>query len=602
MQRLMLWIRRIKLSRRISVFSLIMSTGPLLLLGGLSYQIASGAAIAKIVQSTQNSLVMARMNLETTVERLEGYSIEIAFSEPAQAMLSGFDTLDAYRRFSLERQMHQESSKLFTVSNFISDVLLITQDLRTAHAYQRRTNNLNLSPEYLATLTQQIKKSGNRSVFSVLSPSQALVSGGGVVMARMVNNIDTGEHIGYILIAFDESYLRRICEITSVSEGGFTLIVDQNNTVVSGNAGAIPSGSSFFDRSITTAMFLGASGTLPEDVTVDNERYRMSVQELLPERWFMVNLIPYRYLMQENRSFLWVVSVTVGVCVLLALMVATLISKSVNDPLQGILSQIDRVNQGQFTPDTQAVIAHDEISTVAESFNHMVELLQKLMDDIRAMEKQRHELEFQALCAQINPHFLSNTLGSLKWMAEMQGADNIAQLSDALCQMLSDVMVFTPSTTIEKEIEFQKQYVLIQQYRYLDKFSIRYDLDPETLSCVIPRFILQPLLENAIIHGVAPKKGHGRILISCHLQGEQVRLFVEDDGAGIPAETVLRLESGADDEVESASRFGSIGLQNTMKRFHMHYGEGGSFCFEQPEGGGTRIVLLFPATQEEGMA
>ncbi len=599
MKRLIAWVRRIKLSRRIMGFSILISVGPLLLLGALSYQIASGATIRKIAQSTESSLTMARMNLENTVERLEGYSVEIAFSRSVQKALEEYHALGEYQRFVLEQQMQQEISNLFAVSNFISDVLLVTGDFDAISAYQRRAGNLRLSREYLGTLAQRVKKAGDRSVFAVLESDQALYLGGGVAMARMVNNIDTGERIGYILICFDESYLRRICQVTAVGEGGLSLIVDQTNTVVSSNTEKPHSGESFFDLSMTTAMFTGGQDLLPENITLGDERYLMSCEELLPGRWFMVNLIPYGYLMRENSFFLFAVSLTVALCVGLSLGVATLISHSVNEPLKGLLGLIGKVNQGVLEPEPAETGPQDEISTVTASFNQMLTLLRKLMEDVRRMEQQRHALEFQALMAQINPHFLSNTLGNIKWLAEMQGADNIAQLSDALVRMMADVMVDSPTTTMEKEIEFLRQYVLIQQYRYLDKFTMTYAIEEETKRCIVPRFILQPLVENAIIHGISPKKGGGHIVVACRMALGRLCLLVEDNGVGMGAETWQRLLTEAGAEPRDPSRFGSIGLNNTIRRFRLRYGEEGMFRFETPEGGGTRVVLEFPAQREE---
>jgi two-component system sensor histidine kinase YesM len=180
-------------------------------------------------------------------------------------------------------------------------------------------------------------------------------------------------------------------------------------------------------------------------------------------------------------------------------------------------------------------------------------------------------MEFKALQAQINPHFLFNTLNHIRWLADIQRADNVRQLVSSLLALLHGSMgKGGEHTTMREEIEHLKHYLEIQEFRYYDKFETFFDIDRRIEDAVILKFLLQPIVENALIHGIAPLQGKGLVTIKGYLEGEDLILQVTDNGVGIPEEKLERILDPV--EEKSRSRFSGIGLRNVSERIRLHYG------------------------------
>ena len=174
-------------------------------------------------------------------------------------------------------------------------------------------------------------------------------------------------------------------------------------------------------------------------------------------------------------------------------------------------------------------------------------LIQKRIQD----EKERKDLEYRILQSQINPHFLYNTLNSIKWMATIQGASGISEMTTALARLLKSISKGSHNRiTLREELNLVKDYFLIQQYRYGGSISLECEISEEALyDCLIHRFTLQPLIENALFHGIEPKGCAGKIRISANLDREAARqprliISVWDNGIGMDAETIKRVLSG----------------------------------------------------------
>lgn len=594
--KLLLFIRKIRVKRRMMATFCVVSIIPLVTLGIMSYRISSNAIVEKISQSTLQSLVMAEMNVQNVVERLESNSIEFAFSPIAQDALENYSQLSEFNKFKITQQMQQNIAKQFILTNFVSDVVLVTNNFETLVAYGGRSINVPLEKEYLKTIAQKTRKAEGKSVFTVIGRDPKNPGNKGILLSRVVNNIISGDRMGYIIICFDEAYLRNICEISAVGTDTFTLIVDNNNTVITSNSQNYLPGSSFQDPNLTTNLFTKSLEKNSFNYVINNKDYLLTFREILSNRWYIVNCIPYSYLNRENSFFAVLVSLIIAGSVLVSLFIANIISKSIDQPLKTTLGLISRVNQGKLVPGEQDA-GSDEIAQVNASFNDMIIRLKVLLENVSEMEKQRMDLEFKALMAQINPHFLSNTLSSVKWMAEMQSADNIVQLTSALIEILEGTMGGEEWTTVRKEIRFLQDYITIQQYRYLDKFIVDFSIEPDVQNCIIPKFILQPIVENAIIHGIASQKGQGIISVACKGRQEFLYITIKDNGAGIPSQKLARLLETSSQE--RSQRFTSIGLNNTNDRIKLRFGAIYGLEITSEEGFGTTVQVLLPLQQKQ---
>ena len=210
-------------------------------------------------------------------------------------------------------------------------------------------------------------------------------------------------------------------------------------------------------------------------------------------------------------------------------------------------------------------------------------------------EKEKSKLEFDLLQYQINPHFIGNTLNTIKWMADLQQSPGISELSTALYDLFQS-MIRTEDAVIplHRELLFLKNYVTIQKYRYRDIFDFELDVSPVLEDSKILKFMLQPIVENAIMHGIASQQRFGLIRLEMSLDGDIVRAVLSDNGKGMTAElidAVLHRDRPAESSVNK------IGVHNVQQRILRHYGPGCGISIESEPGRYTKVTVTYPFTQ-----
>jgi two-component system sensor histidine kinase YesM len=254
----------------------------------------------------------------------------------------------------------------------------------------------------------------------------------------------------------------------------------------------------------------------------------------------------------------------VAVMVLLSYLFAYAIS----NPLQKVINGMHEARRGNLGV-AVSVSALSEVEEVSTNFNEMMDEINNLVFNVKDKEKQKRVAELKALQAQINPHFLANTLNTARWMASLQGNHNVDDLISSLIQLINATIgAKNDMITIEEELENIRCFLRIQEYRYFDKFKASFDIDPQILKCRIPRLLLQPLVENALVHGIAMLEGQGTLAIKGLIENEQVRLLVTDNGAGMNTDRLHEVESG-----QVISAFNGIGISNVRERIKLNFGE-----------------------------
>ncbi|MDF2889333.1 MAG: integral rane sensor signal transduction histidine kinase, partial [Lacrimispora sp.] len=258
----------------------------------------------------------------------------------------------------------------------------------------------------------------------------------------------------------------------------------------------------------------------------------------------------------------------------------------------------------------------DEVGSLAKSFNYMIGEIQNLVrkqvetieelkwerDHAAEVQKQKRKAELKALQAQINPHFLYNTLNAITWQAADQGAEEISILSNSLGKFFRiSLSKGAEIITLREEIEHVTSYLDIQRIRYHSKLNYQIDVEEQWLDLRVIKLILQPLVENSIYHGIKEKKGTGLIRIyeePCSEEAQNIlKLVVWDNGAGIP-ENKLKilnetLKKGVTDRLEG------YGIYNVNERLRLYYGENYGLQFESVEGQWTKAMLTLPVTDGE---
>lgn len=285
----------------------------------------------------------------------------------------------------------------------------------------------------------------------------------------------------------------------------------------------------------------------------------------------------------------------------LGIALALLLHRLVATPILLLQRQIERLGSGDFTPDP-SLEWDNELGDIGHGINHMAQNITTLMEKRLEDERQKQDLEYRMLQNQINPHFIYNTLNSIKWMATIQHVSGIAEMTTALSRLLKSSSKGNERLVpLYEEFALINDYFTIQQYRYGGTITLEVDyIEDERLAytCLIPRFTLQPLVENAIFHGIEPRGQAGSILIRVVRDPESadVLLSLKDDGVGMTPEQAARALSGPGPE-EASVKFRHVGIWNVHRRLQYSFGEAYGLSIQSAPGAGTTVVVRLPCRQ-----
>lgn len=303
--------------------------------------------------------------------------------------------------------------------------------------------------------------------------------------------------------------------------------------------------------------------------------------------------------LRDQQLLLWpILGGTLVSIVGIGILLMITLNRMINVPVSRIRAKMLRVADGDFERDSSIEWNH-ELGEIGRGINDLAEDVYTLMNRRLEDEKQKKDLEYKMLQSQINPHFIYNTLNSIKWMATIQGSTGISEMTTALAKLLKSISKGTKLLVpIEEELSLIQDYFTIQSYRYGGTITMEIQVDEDSLlQYQIIKFTLQPLVENAIFHGVEPK-GTGRILIHVYFEKlteesePSIRIDVTDDGIGMSPEKAAQILLSNEDN--STEFFREIGVSNVHKRLQYEFGEAYGITIESVEGGYTTMSIHIP--------
>lgn len=316
--------------------------------------------------------------------------------------------------------------------------------------------------------------------------------------------------------------------------------------------------------------------------------------------WYIAEYVDESQLTESVFNILFsIVLITVAAASCIGIFLSWFLSRTVNLPVKQLQARIRRIEDGDFSRDLSTEWPH-ELGDIGKTINDLSENVLLLMEQRIEDERQKREYEYKMLQSQINPHFLYNTLNSIKWMATIQNSPGIAEMTTSLSRLLKDISKgATNLVTIRHELSLINDYFIIQQYRYGGTITLTSSVDDDALlSCQILKFTLQPLVENAIFHGIEPKGTAGNITIHIYQdEAADIHIDVTDDGVGMDPELTARLlhmEAPA-----SSSFFKEIGVSNVHKRLQYEFGSQYGLSIQSEKGKFTTISILLPFREGE---
>lgn len=396
---------------------------------------------------------------------------------------------------------------------------------------------------------------------------------------------------GVLTMDVEIDYFNSILESSKPTEGSSTYVLDSKNSIILSSdisrLGQNAGYESYISRISTPST--GSYGSFIDKSIPGN--ILVSYKKVAPLNWIIVSLIPMSELNKELNSFNSIIFLVIGACSIFALFMALLLSDNISYPIRKLVKSMGKVQSGNFDISLEYK-RNDEFAYLFNQYKKMVHDIKELINKLYDSEKNKRDAEMKSLQAQINPHFLYNTLDSVNWMAVEVGAENIStmvtSLSDFFRYSLSKGKNIIPLNDEKIQVE---SYLQIQKIRYQDKLDYHVEFTGDILGYLTVKLILQPLVENALLHGINKRRGMGIISVIGEKIEDEIVIRVQDDGVGADVD---ELNSILEDENELTS----FAIKNVNNRIKHTFGNKYGIRFYTNENSqGLTVVVRFPAVK-----
>lgn len=412
-------------------------------------------------------------------------------------------------------------------------------------------------------------------------------------MSRIIRSVTDGSRIGFIFVGINQETIRELYLKNLYDPNHGIVILDENGYPL------LQAGKDFYRKNapspdLTAIKQLHAAGSTI--TRVNGEEMLVSYSEINENGWRILYAVPLALLTQELSSIKVFVAILILACLLLSLPFMMVLTSILTAPIRTLLSSMKRFQSGNF--DERVDIKYrDEIGELSRGYNSMVANIKELVNDVYVLQLKEKEAELKALQSQINPHFLYNTLDTIFWEAEAAGQNKISEMIVNLSRLFRLSLNRGKSfTNVAKEKELLELYLSLQRMRFKDLLQYRIDIPDEIGGYVMLKVVLQPFVENALIHGIERKRGGGYVHVSGDLMGDSLRFVIEDNGVGMDEATIRRiLEVEPESDVNTAQETGGYAIENVNARLKHYYKDNYQLNYESEPGQGTRVELVIPA-------
>ena len=406
-------------------------------------------------------------------------------------------------------------------------------------------------------------------------------------LAKAVQDPETGEVLGVILLDIRHDIIQSSINGVTIGEKGFVFVMDQEDNIVYTPVNGI----------VYRVNPKWVKAMEPMSVQIQGGSYQIR-SELSPYTgWRTVGVFSMDEVMSSVNTIVYILFTCVIISLVLVVIVSFKFSRTLTNPIFKLKRLMKQAESGDLT--VRFNFQHnDEIGELGQSFNHMIARIDQLIQMVYVEQENKRTAEMKSLQEQIKPHFLYNTLDTISWMARDYDAEDIVRLVDALTNMFRIGLSHGKDIiTVKEEITHVSNYLYIQKIRYKDKLNYVIHVDESLYAIEVPKLILQPLVENAIYHGVKAKRGGGTITITGVPEGENLVFTVQDNGAGMPQEKVEELNRRMS-ERSVLDEQKSFGLFYIRERIQLCYGKGYGVHVESALGEGTRVTITLPLYQK----
>ena len=555
-----------------------------LIVTAVSVKYTDSAIFENSVLYTQTITKQINQNIDSYITYMDNIVSVISGSEDAQYYL--------FRKSSdggHEKRLLEQFRIILKGRSDIKNIGLVCDEGNSLFntGYQTENPDLDLSTQ------EWYKKAVESRGKSILTSShvQHVIEGERpwvITMSRGIANlVGSRASKGAVFIDLNYSAISELCDQNSIGDKGYVFIVDQDGNIV-----YHPQQQQLYNE-LQTENIDAVMNAKTDTVTVGKGEHEKIYTISRSEKtgWTVVGCMNVAELLKGSRQAQRVYVVCAAGLIVLALILSRLLARNITYPIQRLRDSMKKVQTGEFPTIDLEVSSENEIGSLTKSFNVMTHRIQELMAQNIHEQEQKRKSELKALQSQINPHFLYNTLDSIIWMAEGKKNEEVVLMTASLARLLrQSISNEDELVSIGQEAEYARSYLTIQKMRYKDKLEFQIDISPAIFGVKIIKLVLQPIIENAIYHGLKYKDSKGFLIVRGYREGEKAVLEVEDNGVGMDEETLSHIFEKHKVNYHS----NGVGVYNVQKRLKLYYGEEYGIVYKSKKNEGTRAVITIP--------
>ncbi|MBP3964752.1 sensor histidine kinase [Paenibacillus lignilyticus] len=533
------------------------------------------------IQDARSNIVQSHNNLEIVLKDFVSIITLVSIDRTnVVEVLNRKKGLTPYIDFLLQKKLEDFVGSLYSYKPYISAVTIIGfngEQYNSGSPY--RFSSYDQQPWF-----REIVKANGKPVFLRIdrddyTPSDTTLKPM-LVIGRAIKSND--KTIGVVLLYAPYDIIRKVYDNGPLSTTRFIVMDNHNQT-----------------------MFESRAGDKPPDFqdVLEKDGQLYVKQKSAFSGWTTIGAVSVDSLINDTVTLRNRMFGVIGLTLVAVLLVSIVISRRITNNLRRLRDRMFKIDEGNLNYVTP-LQSKDEVGHLSQAFSKQMGQIHSLLEEVKWREQQKRKAEIKALQAQIDPHFLYNTLNTIQFLAQLQQVPNIKEVTTSLIELLRDITKNDSEfTTLQDEITNLQRYVNIQSYRLVQPVSVHYEVEDEAQHCLIPRMLIQPLLENALIHGIEPTKRKGIVSIKVQAAENRLTIVVTDNGAGIPEDKLARLDRLLQEPLHpshqsasdaSKNRFSGLGVINVAQRVRLLFGNDYSLRLYSQQGLFTTVEMTLP--------
>ena len=513
-------------------------------------------------------------NLENNIQKIEDINVQILSSQVIQSQLKIVNEkcLDSYDLAQCRQKIERELSNWALYASYVVSVSVISRE-----GIEFAVKKIETGGTQFGFTEDEIYEANGSSLWGITGEKNR------ICVAKAILDLNTMKPAGYINIVYENSYLSDILADNSSKYSGASYVVNTHGRIMVANK------EGYVGENFPVKLSdLRASNTSRYDMFSSTQAFYFVGNEM-PNGWSLVQTVSVKEFNKEMNHLIVLAAGIVLLVLGISLGFVWYVTSRIAYPAKELMESMKTLAKDNEYPRVK-IVSNDEIGMIGLEYNKMAENIETLIEKVYKMELTQKQAELEFLQMQINPHFLYNALDTISWMALAKGNMDVSEMTIALAELLRATIKKESFITLREEMNTVKDYLLIQQERFGDKISAEYFVEEDAYACMVPNFILQPVIENAIIHGLEPKIEKGKVSINISIQDEFLTFLVEDNGVGMDETEIMDLYK----KCRENNTKQSIGLKNVYRRLLLCYGEASMLKIESKKEQGTRISFLIP--------